>query len=66
MYIIEVEEPEPEVEEEEELDEVVAEVAVELAVEEEAEGFPALEVLCEYVVVGAEVAVGGCLAVVEK
>lgn len=61
MYITEVEEPEPEVEEEAELDEVVAEVPVELAVEEEAEGFPALEVLCESEVVGAEVAVGGCL-----
>lgn len=68
MYIVELREPEPEVQEEEELDEVVAAVPVGLAVEEEeeAEGFPALEVLCEFEVVGAEVAVGGCLAVVEK
>lgn len=34
--------------------------------EEEAEGFLALEVLCEFEVVGAEVAVGGCLVVVGK
>lgn len=67
MYIVEVEEPESEVEEEEALDEVVAAVLVELAVEEEeAEGFPALEILCEFEVVGAEVAVGGCLVVVGK